>query len=347
MADWQKELGIPPVEAALALNPSAATLFDQDALNPNFFVGTLEARSSLQKVALGKDLFYNPIVSAGTRTCGSCHQPELAFTDGLPKSEALHQGKYVGRNAPTLLYAGFQHAQFYDMRSPTLENQAMDVIANKDEMHASVEEAAVRLSQKPAYVKAFASAFPTMEEEIKPRYVLMALAAYVRSLSPFKSRFDLHMRGEGGQLTSEEIAGFNLFMGKGKCGTCHFMPLFNGTAGPSFSTTEGEVLGVLQSPKSKKPVIDPDEGRYSHNKIEELRFAFKTPTLRNIAKTAPYMHNGAYKTLEEVMDFYNKGGGAGLGLELEHQTLPADPLELSAQEQKAIIAFLNSLSDPL
>ncbi|WP_165864822.1 cytochrome-c peroxidase [Rufibacter latericius] len=347
MVAWQKELGIPFVESALAINPQAETLFDQDALNPNYFVGNLEARPTPQKVALGKDLFYNPIVSGGARTCGSCHQPELAFTDGLPKSSALQVGRFVGRNAPTLLYAGFQHAQFYDMRSPTLENQAMDVIANKDEMHASVAEAAQRLGQKPAYVQAFKGAFPTMEQEIKPRYVMMALAAYVRSLAPFQSRFDLYMRGDQNQMTREEITGFNLFMGKAKCGTCHFMPVFNGTAGPSFANSEGEVLGVLQSPKSKKAVLDPDEGRFVHNKIDELKFAFKTPTLRNIAKTAPYMHNGAYETLEEVMEFYNNGGGVGLGLNLEHQTLPNDKLELSPEEQKAVIVFLKTLSDPL
>ncbi|MBC3538779.1 cytochrome-c peroxidase [Rufibacter sediminis] len=343
---WQKELQIPFVPSALALNPTATSLFDSAAFNPDFFTGTLEARTSPEKVALGKDLFHNPILTAGGRTCGSCHQPELAFTDGLAKSNALQKGKFVSRNAPTLLYAGLQHAQFYDMRSPTLENQAMDVMANKDEMHASVAEAAVRLSQKPAYVAAFKKAFPTMEQELKPRYVMMALASYVRSLAPFRSRFDLYMRGDQRQMNGQEIKGFNLFMGKAKCGTCHFMPVFNGTAGPSFSTTEGEVLGVLQSPGSKNPVLDPDEGRYVHNKIDELKFAFKTPTVRNIAKTAPYMHNGAYKTLKEVIDFYNRGGGNGLGLNLEHQTLPSDELHLTAEEQKALIAFLHTLTDP-
>ncbi|WP_210464359.1 cytochrome-c peroxidase [Rufibacter roseolus] len=345
MVAWQQELGIPFVPPALALNPTAATLFDPDALNLNYFVGNLEARPTPQKVALGKDLFYNPILSSGSRTCSSCHQPDLAFTDGLPKSNALQKGRFVGRNAPTLLYAGYQHAQFYDMRSPTLENQALDVIANKDEMHASVEEAASRLNSQPAYVQTFKKAFPTMENEILPRHVMMALAAYVRSLAPFNSRFDLYVRGEEGQLNSQEIAGFNLFMGKAKCGTCHFMPVFNGTAGPAFTNTEGEVLGVLQSPKAKKPTLDPDKGRFVHNKIDELKFAFKTPTVRNIARTAPYMHNGAYKTLEEVIDFYNQGGGVGLGLSLENQTLPSDQLQLSAQEQKAIIAFLHSLTD--
>ncbi|MNQ90012.1 Cytochrome c551 peroxidase precursor [compost metagenome] len=146
-------------------------------------------------------------------------------------------------------------------------------------------------------------------------------------------------------MNPNELKGFNLFMGKAKCATCHFMPLFNGTAGPSFSNTEGEVLGVLQDPKAQIPVIDSDEGRYNWTKMDVLKFAFKTPTLRNIALTAPYMHNGAYQTLEEVMDFYNKGGAAGMGITLENQTLSPDPLNLNKKEIQDIIAFLKTLND--
>jgi cytochrome c peroxidase len=182
-----------------------------------------------------------------------------------------------------------------------------------------------------------------MEGEIKPIYIMIALATYIRSLNPFTSRFDLYMRGNKDKMNAEEINGFNLFMGKAKCGTCHFMPLFNGTAPPFFNTTESEVLGVPSSPSSN--IIDPDPGRYTHNKIDELKFSFKTPTLRNIAVTAPYMHNGAFKNLEEVMVFYNKGGGAGVSIQLENQTLSEEPLNLSKSEQKAIISFLNTLSD--
>ncbi len=345
MVRWQQEMNIAPLENSLALSPTATTLFDEKALNSNHFAGSLEAQATPAKIELGKALFFTPVASGGNRTCASCHNPELAFTDGLPKSVALTKGKFVQRNAPTLLYAGLQNAQFYDMRSPTLENQAMDVMANKDEMHTPVETVASQLNQKPETVSAFKKAFPAIETEIKPRHVMIAIASYIRSLAPFSSRFDQYMRGDTTQLNSHEIKGFNLFMGKAKCGTCHFMPLFNGTAGPSFANTEGEVLGVPAQAQAKNPTIDPDLGRYAHNKIEELKFAFKTPTLRNIAKTGPYMHNGAYRTLEEVLDFYNKGGGQGLGLSVENQTLPADPLNLSQDEIKAIVAFLGTLTD--
>ncbi len=345
ITEWQKEQGINPLSGQLVLNNQAATLFSPGVLNNDAFAGSADAAATPAKIALGKELFFSTVVSGATRTCGSCHKPELAFTDGLPKSAALQAGKFVQRNAPTLYYAGLQHAQFYDMRATTLESQAVDVMRNVDEMHAPVEEAAQRLNRQASFVQAFREAFPGMEAEVQPRHVMLALAAYVRSLTPFNSRFDRHMRGGQNQLTTQEIEGFNLFMGKAKCGTCHFMPVFNGTAAPAFTNTEAEVLGVLQNPKAAHPTLDPDEGRFTHSGMGELRFAFKTPTLRNISRTAPYMHNGAYETLGEVMDFYDKGGAQGIGLQLENQTLPPDPLNLSDKETEAIIAFLHTLTD--
>ncbi len=342
---WQNKLGIKPLDTELALHNSTATLFDKNAFNIKHFVNSAEAMPDAKKVALGKALFFDPVISGATRTCANCHNPKLAFTDGLAKSTALTAGKFVKRNSPTLLYAGLQNAQFYDMRAKTLEGQATDVIANNDEMHASVEDAAHRLESNSTYFNKFKAAFSTMESTIKPRYVMIALASYIRSLAPFNSRFDTYMRGDSKQLNKEEITGFNLFMGKAKCGTCHFTPLFNGTAPPVFDNTEAEVLGVPADPKAKHVVIDPDEGRSFHNKIKEIQYAFKTPTLRNIALTAPYMHNGAYKTLEEVIDFYDNGGGAGIGIKLENQTLPTDKLNLKPEEKKAVIAFLKSLTD--
>lgn len=343
MKRWEKQMKISPLNTELAIYNRAETLFDENIFNPDFFAGNKESQYTKQKVDLGKQLFSDPILSGSVRTCQSCHKPQLAFTDGLAKSPGIIPETFVKRNAPTLYYAGLQQAQFYDMRAPSLENQAMDVLANKDEMHASVDEAAKRISNHTNYLEKFKSAFPTMGKEIKPRYVMIAIASYIRSLSPFNSRFDKYMRGDDDQMKTEEVEGFNLFMGKAKCGTCHFMPLFNGTAPPAFTNTEAEVLGVPNVPKGR--IIDPDEGRYVHNKIDELKFSFKTPTVRNISKTAPYMHNGAFSTLSEIMDFYNNGGGEGLNIKLDNQTLASDKLNLSTREQKAIIAFLNTLTD--
>lgn len=345
IARQQKDKGLRFIEGSL-LRGSAATLFDENIFNADQYAPNAESASTEQKVQLGKMLFFDNILSKdGSRACVSCHQPGKAFTDGLAKSVSFDGKGVVKRNAPTLINAGFQPAQFYDLRSPNLENQASNVIANKDEMHGSLEDAAVKLLKQDNYRKRFQEAFPDMKEEIKPRYIQNVLASYIRSLSGLNSRFDQFMRGDKSKMNQEEIAGFNIFMGKGKCGTCHFAPLFNGTVPPAFEKIESEVIGVPKSANAKVSKIDPDLGRYQYHKFDQLKYAFKTTTVRNIALTAPYMHNGVFGTLEEVVDFYNKGGAAGLGIELPNQTLPFDKLNLTDKEKKELVAFMKTLTD--
>ncbi|MFC5408561.1 cytochrome-c peroxidase [Larkinella bovis] len=351
---WQKELAIYPFKELRALRPDAATLFDAHAFDPDFYAPGVMLRSNPQKVLLGKKLFSDPILSTsseslpGKRSCASCHQPDRAFTDGLPKNGSVSVTGSIRRNTPTLLNAALQNGQFYDLRSTTLENQTFDVIHSPDEMHGSLEVAARLFQQDQPYRNDFKRAFPAMTDSIQPIHIQNALAAYERSLISLNSRFDHYMRGvreRNGKpvLSAEERAGFNLFMGKAKCGTCHFLPLFNGTVPPRFTQTESEVIGVPVRPNTRQ--IDPDPGRYARVPLAPLRYAFKTPTIRNIALTGPYMHNGAFKTLEEVVDFYDQGGGKGLGIPLDHQTLPAEKLNLTAKEKAALIAFMKSLTD--
>jgi cytochrome c peroxidase len=166
-------------------------------------------------------------------------------------------------------------------------------------------------------------------------------------LNPFKSKFDAYLQGDKTAMNATEIQGFNVFMGKAKCGTCHFMPIFNGNTPPWFSKSESEIIGVPSKAVWQNATIDVDMGRYYVNKIEELKFAFKTPTIRNIEKTAPYMHNGVYKSLDEVVNFYQKGGGVGLGIQIKTQSLPFDSLSLTQDDKLAIIAFMKSLTDKL
>jgi cytochrome c peroxidase len=190
----------------------------------------------------------------------------------------------------------------------------------------------------------FATAYPEVKEPVSVYTIANAIASYLRSLQAMNTKFDQYMRDEPVTLTASEKNGFNLFMGKAKCGTCHFMPLFNGLTPPLFSETESEVIGVPTS--AKKPfTLDADSGKYYFTKSVVHLHAFKTPTLRNIALTGPYMHNGIYKTLEEVIDFYNDGGGKGLGIAPHNQTLPFDKLKLSKAEKKDIIHFLRALTD--
>ncbi len=229
------------------------------------------------------------------------------------------------------------------MRSQTLENQSLDVVHNVNEMHGSLDSAARKLQVSSDYVKRFRRAFPQSDGRISPVQIQNALSAYERSLVRLDARFDRYMRGEKAAMSLEEINGFNLFMGKAKCGICHFMPLFNGTIPPGFTKTESEVIGVPIHPKSRQ--IDPDLGRYALTKLPSLKYAFKTPTVRNSTATMPYMHNGVFQNLDEVIDFYDSGGGYGLGIELANQTLPTDRLNLSKTEKNALLAFLKTLTD--
>lgn len=324
------------------VNPNAATIFEKEAFDVNAFTPSEEYVYTVQKAELGKKLFYENSFSDGnTRSCFSCHNPEKAFTDGLKTNQSL-TGSNLSRNTPTLTYASLQNAQFWDMRQLDLEKQSLDVIQNKDEMHGNVANAIQVLNKDAAYQKLFKKAFPK-SKKIEEWQVQNALASYIRSLNAFDSKFDNYMRGDSDNFTAEEKLGFNLFAGKAKCATCHFIPLFNGTVPPGYQKTEQEVIGIPVDKTGKK--ISPDLGRYVQYQMPQLKNAFKTPSLRNVAITAPYMHNGVYSTLEEVVDFYNKGGGTGLGLSVENQTLPTDELKLNEKEIKALVAFMKTLTD--
>jgi cytochrome c peroxidase len=151
------------------------------------------------------------------------------------------------------------------------------------------------------------------------------------------------MRGNEEALSKQELKGFNLFMGKAKCATCHFIPLFSGITPPKYVMSETEVLGVPVSLEDS--TVDADPGYYGVIGVDSYKYAFKVPTIRNINKTAPYMHNGIYQTLDQVMEFYNNGGGAGLGINLPNQTLSKENLHLTKKEIQDIIAFMKSLEN--
>ncbi|HLL96532.1 MAG TPA: cytochrome c peroxidase [Spirosoma sp.] len=345
LLDVQKTLAIPVFEESRLLSPGARSLSDSGVFNPNYFVNSGQERATVERIALGKQLFSDPVLSGdGKRTCATCHQPGKAFTSGEAKDMALGFGdRRITRNTPTLIHAAFQAAQFHDSRVVYLEDQAGDVIQNKAEMHGSLARAVGQINQQPSYRRLITQAYPHSSSGLTELQLKNALASYVRSLTGLHSRFDRYMRGQPVRLTNEEKLGFNLFMGKARCATCHFYPLFNGTVPPAYGKTESEVLGVPATALAR--TLDPDLGKYNTTRINLHRNAFKTPTVRNSAQTAPYMHNGVYKTLAEVVDFYDKGGGKGLGLSLENQTLPGDKLNLTAGEKRALTAFMKALSD--
>lgn len=342
LLQFKKEENIPDVEVTSALNKNASTFFSKDAFNPNAFVPGKEYEMSPEKVNLGKQLFSDKILSnSNSRSCATCHIAEKAFTDGLEKSMSL-DNVALQRNTPSLNYSAFQHGQFWDMRKDDLEGQSSDVITNKDEMHGDMNAIITKINQDKKYQKDFQKIYKTKQTEAWQ--LQNVLASYIRSLATFNSDFDEYMRGKSSALSEKQKKGFNLFVGKAQCAICHFVPLFNGTVPPTFNKTEQEVLGVAENASNRK--IDQDLGRGKfHETVAFLQNSFKTPTLRNISKTSPYMHNGGYKTLKEVMDFYNKGGGKGLGLSIENQTLSNAKLNLTQKEIDEIIDFMGALND--
>lgn len=344
---WIRSMELEPDKKGV-LNYSARNIFSRNALNENAFSNKKEGNTQAG-IALGKVLFSETMLSGNNnKSCASCHNPENYFMDGIPKSVGFDQKKFVKRNAPTLLYSKYQHSQFWDGRAKTLENQIENVIRDSMEMNGKIREILTKLNTDKHYQKSFQKAFLKKgDDKITDKEIYHALASYVGTLNPFNSPFDKFMQGEKNAMTESQVSGFNLFMGKAQCATCHFAPLFNGLIPPLYKLTEFEVLGTTKTDSLENPENDPDEGRFNFRPIKFYKGAFKTPTVRNSAKTAPYMHNGAFRSLETLMEFYNQGGGAGMGLAIPPQTLSAAKLNLTEKEKNDIIAFLNALTDDL
>ena len=322
-------------------------LFSAAFLNPFYFTKMSEADWSESKSELGKKLFFDVALSNNKdMSCGTCHLPERAFTDGRPVStpSGIDQASR-GRNTQTLINATYSPSYFWDLRVEKLENQLLHVFHNENEFDIKFEVAMQRLAQDAEYQRLFHEAFGGINSKNFKYQLETALTSYLVTLNDFNSPVDQWLRGERSSLPPSVLRGFNLFMGEAACGTCHFAPTFSGLVPPYFKEMESEVLGVFTAPRSK--VLDKDLGRYAGPQTQRAEFykhSFKTVTVRNVAKTAPYMHNGQYPDLESVVDFYHHGGGAGLGVDVPYQTLPSDSLSLSTQQRKDLIAFMEALS---
>lgn len=302
----------------------------------------VENPTTVKRVELGRLLFFDPVLSVDESTsCASCHHPDLGFGDGLPRSIGLggkgagaerKGGKELTRAAPTLWNSMFNHRQFWDGRAKTLEEQAKGPISDPDEMANDPQKVVDRLKTIPEYVRHFDEAFGG---EISFDKVVMAIAAFERTLVSFNSRFDQYASGNGTALSPTEKRGLKLYLStKARCSECHGMPTF---ANPDF-----KVIGVPDPPDGPKDVHkEPAEKGRGGGPTG----AYKVPTLRNVALTAPYMHNGAFKTLEEVVDFYSNGGGRGKGLDIPLQDDKIRKFQLTKQERADLVAFMHSLTD--
>ncbi len=330
----------------LALALKQGFLFGKENINiPHFSTYYYDTINIQLQVQLGKILFFDPALSGNNkRSCASCHNPAKAFTDGFSRNRAFGEATLLSRNTPTLLNVIYQRAFFYDGRVYELEDQIMDVVHSENEMQSSLEDVANKLRNSSEYERLFKNAFKGSSDSAITAYSIQkAITEYEKTLISLDSRFDKYLHGNKNELNAREIKGYNLFAGKALCGSCHFFPLFNGTVPPYYNDSEFEIIGTPEDSSNK--ILDSDKGRYSVTNFNEQMHAFKTPTVRNIEFTGPYMHNGIYTTLEEVVEFYHKGGGAGFNYTVPNQTLPFDSLQLSKKDKEDIVLFLKTLSD--
>ena len=277
---------------------------------------------SQQKILLGKQLYFDTRLSKdNTISCASCHNPAMGWSDAGPTSTGI-KGQKGGRRAPPVSNAAYAPLQFWDGRAPTLEEQAKGPVANPIEMGNTHESMLRTVQDIPGYVKEFETVFGTSIVSVD--LVAEAIAAFERTVVTTDSPFDRYVKGDDQALTKQEKQGLEIFNGKGHCTACHW--------GGYFSDGRFHNLAVQPTDPSK-----PDEGRYVITKDKADMGAFKTPTIRDVALRAPYMHNGSEKTLEDVVDLYNKGGRTG-----DPYISPLIvPLQLSKNEKKALVAFMS------
>jgi cytochrome c peroxidase len=282
---------------------------------------------SSAKIELGKKLFFDTRLSLDrASSCATCHSPEKAFADGLPRAKGF-KGALLPRNSPTVLNAAYNSAQFWDGRAATLDEQCKGPLLAPAEMNMLDEKHLVdRLNSIPGYRHDFQTIFggsPSLDS------VTRAVAAFERTLVTPNSRFDRYAMGVKTALSDSEKRGLILFIGKAACSECH--------NGPNFTDNKYHNLGIATAHGTPD-----DAGRFAVTKNPEDRNAFKTPTLRNIALTAPYMHDGSSATLEEVVELYDRGGG-----DAPNKSKLIYKLDLTAQEKADLVAFMKSLNGTL
>jgi len=294
-----------------------------------------------EKIELGKMLFFDRRLSGdGTMNCGTCHDPEQGYSDGLEISLSYPTTRNW-RNSPTLFNVAFQKSLFHDGRSLTLEDQALFPMMSAFEMNRNLDFVEEVIRSVPEYVAAFQKVFGG---EVTRERMAMAIAAYERTILSVNAPIDKHLKGDATALSDDAKKGLVLFMGKARCGECHF--------GVNLSDDRFYALNVPENPEHQRDPriaatrrfvakvshyddyrnLTEDPGRYLVTKDKKDWKAFRTPTLREISRTAPYMHNGIYATLDEVIEFFDKGGGKG--------NLVLKPLGLSEKEKSYLKTFL-------
>ncbi len=295
-----------------------------------------DAPQTLAYVELGRTLFFDKRLSVrGVRACVTCHVPEKGLADGTDRPKSLEPSVTL-RHTPSLLYGSLQAAYLWDGRVLTAERQALGVIHAKAEMGLADEDIVRALERADDLRPLFAA---VGAPKVTPDVVARALAAFqAHEFVPADAPIDRYARGEESALSPAARAGLDVFAGRGRCARCHVPPFFGGSRPRDFTVPIFAVLGVPT--KIQGTTIDPDLGRGAVTHRDVDAHAFKTPTVRNVLRTAPYFHHGAFRTLEQVVDFYDGGGGRGLRLSVPNQDPDVRKLDLSPREKTVLLEFL-------
>jgi cytochrome c peroxidase len=291
-------------------------------LRPDVAPAPPENQLTPARVQLGQLLFFDPRLSRkSTMSCASCHNPALGWSDGLPTASGFDMHT-LARATPTIVNTSFNSIQMWDGRKSTLEDQATGPIEAAGEMNLPLPELIERLKSIPGYGPKFEAAYPGMG--ITAVTVARGLASFERTVLSTESPFDRWRKGDQKAVSASAKHGFELFQDKAKCAVCHM--------GYNFTDNGFHNIGL-------KTEGAPDVGRFAQRPLKSMHGAFKTPTLRDIGLTAPYMRNGSYKTLMEVVEHYDRGGDDKTNLDINMV-----PLSLTASEKADLVAFLESLT---
>lgn len=331
------------------LSNEVASIFDKGLYEGQNIKGIylpVDDSSSLAEIErIGKLLFYDPILSGNIkRSCASCHKTDEFFADhSYPTSLQFDPRYRLARNTPGLVNSIYNQLIMLDGKHYSLLNQAKNVVSNPQEMGDSFDQIIHNVMSCPDYAKAFKKfvKLTPNSPKLKIDHIVSTVILYYSKFSKYYGAFDRSINNHQ-MLDPEAIKGYNVFMGKAQCGTCHFPPQFNGVK-PPYISSEFEVLGVPAD--SNYHSLSPDSGRALINPAYETMHAFRTPTVRNAFRTGPYMHNGVFSTIDQVIEFYDHGGGVGHKLKVENQTLPPDSLHLTTDEKNQLKAFMKSLDE--
>ena len=307
-------------------------------LLPNEIPDSPDNLWTAEKAALGKQFFFDPrLSSSGQIACASCHDPDLAWADGRATAFG-HARKPLRRNTPSIMNAALMSSLFWDGRAPSLEAQAEQVLLNPHEMRATANELRALLDATPEYRTKLQAAYGVAEPGV--REIAGAIASFERTLIGGRSRFDAFLRGQNEALEDEALAGLHLFRTDARCMNCHH--------GPALADGKFHDLGLSYYGRSLE-----DRGKYAVTKLSEDVGRFRTPSLRNVSRTAPYMHNGIFP-LTGVLNLYNAGMPTLIPKpeQAEDPLFPREksrhlrPLGLNRQDLADLLAFLEALEEP-